>query len=173
MSLYSFEGKSPEVSPKTYISPAAHLIGDVHVDHDCWIGPGAVIRADFGTIRIGAYSAVEENCVIHCMPDRVCSIGRYVTLGHGAMIHCRLIEDYASVGMGTVVSMDAVLRTWCVVGEGSLVKARQEIPAESIAVGSPARVIKRLEGAAKEYWVEGKEIYADLARRYLQGLKAV
>lgn len=171
MSLYALGNMIPKVEVGTYISPAAHVIGDVHIGPTCWIGPGAVIRGDFGHIEIGSCTAIEENCVIHCYPDRICCIGNYVTIGHGALIHGMKIENYASVGMGASVGLDAVLREWSVIGEGAVVRARQAIPAYSIAVGSPAKVIGTLDDERKAFWEHGKKLYVELVQRYLDGLR--
>src|SRR5665648_326011 len=100
MSLYTLESMRPSVADGTFVSPGAHVIGDVRIGTGCWIGPGAVIRADFSPILIGDYTAIEEKCVVHSQPGFECRIGDFVTIGHGAIIHGVLIGDYATIGMG-------------------------------------------------------------------------
>lgn len=171
MSLYSLEGRKPCVATGTYVSPAAHLIGDVRVGAGCWIGPGAVIRADFAPITIGENTAIEENCVVHSQPETPCRIGDSVTIGHGAIIHGALVDDFATIGMGVVVGMQAKIGRWAIVGEGSVVKSRQEIPPEKIAAGVPAKIVRDLDEERKAFWMNGKRLYRDLTRRYLEGLQ--
>lgn len=170
MTLFALGGKAPVVEKGSYISPAAQVIGPVRIATGCWIGPGAVLRADFGPIRIGSWTAVEENCVIHCKPGTECVVGAHVTIGHGAIVHGALIEDWASVGMGAVIGVDAKLGKWSLVGEGAVVRSRQEVPAETIVAGTPARVIGTMDAERRVFWEEGKRHYEDLVARYLEGL---
>ena len=151
------------------MSPAAHVIGSVRIGTGCWIGPGAVLRADFGPIRIGPYTAIEENCVIHCKPGVECDIGEYVTIGHGTIVHAASICDYASVEMGAVIGVDAKLGRWCIVGEGSVVKSRQEVEPETVVAGIPAQVIGRLDEKRRAFWKNGKRLYVELVRMFAEG----
>jgi phenylacetic acid degradation protein len=171
MTLARFEGKTPRIGEGTYIHPSADLFGDVEVGRGCWIGPGARLRGDYGKIRIGDCTSVEDNCVVHARPGETCQIGNWVTVGHGAIIHSAArIDDHAVIGMGAIVSDWAVVGSWSVVGEGAVVRQRQEIPAERIAVGVPARVIEKVvDEAYKTEWTRFKETYVDLARRYPSG----
>jgi carbonic anhydrase/acetyltransferase-like protein (isoleucine patch superfamily) len=171
MTVASFEGQRPQIGEGTYIHPSADVFGDVTIGEGCWIGPGARIRGDYGMIVIGDHSSVEDNCVIHARPGEQTTIGNWVTLGHGAIIHnVRMIHDYAIIGMGAVVSDWAEIGEWAVVGEGAVVRQGQEVPANHIAVGVPARVLdKQVSEDYKAQWTRFKGIYVDLARRYPQG----
>lgn len=171
MTLARFEGKLPRVGEGSYVHPSADLFGDVEIGRGCWIGPGARLRGDYGAIRIGDHTSVEDNCVIHARPGEICRIGSWVTVGHGAIIHNAAgIDDYAVIGMGGIVSDWAVVGRWSVVGEGAVVRQRQEIPAGRIAVGVPARILeKSVDDAYRAEWTRFKEIYVDLAARYPNG----
>jgi phenylacetic acid degradation protein len=171
MTLAGFEGKLPRIGEGSYVHPSADLFGDVEIGRGCWIGPGARLRGDYGSIRIGDHTSIEDNCVIHARPGEVCRIGNWVTVGHGAIIHnAARIDDYAVIGMGGIVSDWAVVGLWSVVGEGAVVRQRQEIPAGRIAVGVPARVLeKQVDESYKSEWIRFKETYVDLARRYPAG----
>ena len=85
------------------------MFGDVTIGEECWIGPGARIRGDYGAIIIGSRSSVEDNCVIHARPEETSRIGDWVTLGHGSIIHNATIEDWVIVGMGGIGSRLAQL----------------------------------------------------------------
>lgn len=171
MGLFALKDRVPSVEEGSYVDPDAHIIGDVHIGPGCWIGPGAAIRADFGTIKIGSYTAVEENCVIHCRPECICRIGDYVTIGHGALLHGVTIEDFVTVGMGSVVGVNSVLKRWCILGEGTIVKSNQEISPGAVAVGSPAKEVKVLSDEEKAHQKDLKQYYVELPKRYLDGLK--
>jgi phenylacetic acid degradation protein len=169
MTIASFEGKTPRIGADTYVHPSADVYGDVTLGQGCWIGAGARIRGDYGTIVIGDYSSVEENCVIHARPGEQTTIGDWVTLGHGAIIHNATIHDYVVVGMGGIVSDWTVVGEWAVVGEGAVVRQGQEIPPGHVAVGVPAKVLKEVSEEYKVQWTEFKKVYVDLARRYPKG----
>ncbi len=174
MTIGIFEEKRPEIGAGSYVHPSADVLGDVTIGRGCWIGPGARIRGDYGTIVIGHHCSVEDNCVIHVRPGEQTTIGNWVTVGHGAVIHnVKAIRDYVIVGMGAVVSDWAVVGEWGVVGEGAVVRQGQEIPPERIAVGVPARVLdKTVSDAYKAQWTHFKETYVELARRYSEGYRA-
>jgi carbonic anhydrase/acetyltransferase-like protein (isoleucine patch superfamily) len=169
--IYSFEGRTPVIGDGSYVHPSADVLGNVTIGSGCWIGPGARIRGDYGRIVIGDNSSVEDNCVIHARPDEQTTIGNWVTVGHGAIVHNATVHDWTLLGMGSIVSDWAVVGEWTAVGEGAVVVQRQEIPADSIAVGTPARVLgKKIEEAYKSKWREFKKLYVGLAARYPAGL---
>ena len=170
--ISTFENKTPEIAPAAYVHPSADIIGNVVIGAGCWIGPGARIRGDYGRIIIGNNSCVEDNCIIHARPDKQTTIGEWVTIGHGAIVHNATVRDWALLGMGCIVSDWAVIGEWAVLGEGSLARQHQEIPDNRIAVGSPARVLdKEIDEAFKEQWRGFKKLYAELAGRYKEGLR--
>ena len=171
MTVAAFEGKVPRLGRDTYVHPSADVFGDVDIGAGCWIGPGARIRGDYGRIVIGDCTAVEDNVVVHARPGEQTTIGSWVTLGHGCVIHnVKRLGDYAVIGMKAVVSDWAVLGEWAVVGEGAVVTQGREIPAEHIAVGVPAKVLeKRVDASYKAEWTRFKSLYVDLARRYPAG----
>lgn len=168
MALYRFAGREPSVGAGSYVSELAMVIGDVRIEENCYVGHGAILRGDYGTILVGSGTAVEEGVVVHAPPEGTCRIGRSVTLGHGAIIHCDDIEDYAVIGMGAVISMHAKVGGWAIVAEGSVVKNRQVVPEKVVAAGSPAAVVRELSPKDREFWTWGKQLYVDLAQKYLK-----
>jgi carbonic anhydrase/acetyltransferase-like protein (isoleucine patch superfamily) len=167
MSIYEFEKKKPRIGKGTFIFPSADVIGDVTIGENCYIGPGARIRGDYGSIRIGDDTAVEENVVIHARPNEKTIIGNSVTIGHAAIIHNATIHDWAIIGMGAIVSDYAEIGEWAVVAEGAVVKNKEKIPDKAIAVGVPAKVVAEITLEYKKQWTEYKNIYSDLARKRL------
>ena len=167
MSIYEFEKKKPRIGKGTFIFPSADVIGDVTIGENCYIGPGARIRGDYGSIRIGNDTAVEENVVIHARPNEKTIIGDSVTIGHAAIIHNATIHDWAIIGMGAIVSDYAEIGEWAVVAEGAVVKNKEKIPDKAIAVGVPAKVVAEITLEYKKQWTEYKNIYSDLARKRL------
>lgn len=165
MPIYEFENRKPKIGKGTFIFKSADVIGDVVLGENCYIGPGARIRGDYGSIRIGDGTAVEENVVIHARPNDITVIGNHVTIGHASIIHNATIHDWAIIGMGAIVSDWAEIGEWAVVAEGAVVKNKQKIPNKTIAVGIPAKALSEINLEYKKQWTKYKEIYSDLSRR--------
>ncbi|HEY79095.1 MAG TPA: gamma carbonic anhydrase family protein [Dehalococcoidia bacterium] len=165
--LYSFDNKRPTIGKESYVSDTALVIGDVRIGNNCYIGHGAILRGDYGTIEVGDGTAIEEGVVVHAPPEGMCSIGKKVTVGHGAIIHSKSIGDMSVIGMGAVLSVRAELGERSVAGEGAVVKADQKIPDGKVAVGNPARVVREVSSKDTDFWDFGKQFYIDLARKYL------
>ncbi len=172
--LYRFDGKQPQVGIGTYVSQLAHIIGDVVIGDQCYIGHGAIVRGDYGRIVIGSGTAVEEGVIIHAPPGDTAAIGRRVTVGHGAILHGRSIGDLAVIGMGALASLFSQVGERSIVAEGSVVKLNQEIPDNVVAAGNPARVVRPVSEQDEEMWAYGKQVYIDLAAKYLrQGMTPI
>lgn len=171
MALYEFEGKKPVIGEDAYVCETADVIGDVRIGDRCYIGPGARIKGDYGSIAIGNETSVQENCILHARPGDRCTVGDHCTIGHGAILHNCTIEDEVVVGMGAIVSDWAVVREKAVIAEGAVVRQSDEIPADMIAAGVPAKVIKQVTADGRRFQQLARDVYPELALRYLKSLK--
>ena len=169
MTIYAFEDRRPNIAATAYVSPSAQIIGDVTIGDRCYIGHGAILRGDYGSIEIGDETAVEEGVIVHARPEDWTRIGKRVTIGHGAMIHNATIQDEAVIGMRAVISDFSEVETAAIIGEMGLVKNGQKIPARKVAVGVPVKVVGDVEDRhiAMTHWA--KDLYVDLSARYLAG----
>jgi carbonic anhydrase/acetyltransferase-like protein (isoleucine patch superfamily) len=165
---YRFNGHEPVAGTDTYVSETAIVIGDVIIGNNCYIGHGAILRGDYGRIEIGDGSAIEEGAVVHAPPDGTCSIGKKVTVGHGAVIHSKSIGDLAVIGMGSVVSIGAEVGSGSIVAEACVVKTGQKVPENTVVVGNPARAARQVSQKDTDFWDAGKQVYIDLAKKYLK-----
>ncbi len=166
MSVYEFEGKKPQIGSSSHVFETASVIGDVIVGDYVWIGPGAVLRGDYGTIEIGDYTAIEDNCVVHARPGEKTLIQEHVTIGHLATIHTATIRPWAVVGMGATVSDYSEVGEWAVVAEGAVVKSKSKVPDESIFAGIPAASIGKITDEFRKTWTEYKAYYNNFATSY-------
>jgi carbonic anhydrase/acetyltransferase-like protein (isoleucine patch superfamily) len=173
MAIWQLGTRTPRIGEGTYVSESADVIGDVEIGKECFIGPGARLRGDYGRIVIGNGTSVEDNCVIHARPDEQTTIGNFVTLGHGCIIHNATIHDNAVIGMGSVVSDWAVVEEWGVVAESALVKSKQVVPTRSIAAGVPSKIIGMIDENYRQTWDKFKNIYVQLAKRYTNELRLI
>jgi phenylacetic acid degradation protein len=173
MTIYEFEAKQPVIGRSSYIHEKATVIGNVMIGNDCFIGAGAVIRGDYGTIEIGSRTSVQENSVIHARPEEKSSIGNDVQVGHGAILHNCKIKDLAVIGLGSRICDYAIVGTWAIIGEGSVVSARTEIPDGKVAIGIPAKVVRDVKDEEKKLWGAYKQKYVELASKYKSSLKRI
>lgn len=172
--LYKFDGKQPTVGENTYVSELASVIGDVVIGAHCNVGHGAILRGDYGRIEVGDGTAVEEGVIVHAPPGETNRIGRKVTIGHGAVIHGREIGDQAVIGMGAILSIRSEVGERTIIAEGGVVKSGQRIPPKVVAAGNPAKVVREITAKDEERWNRGKQLYVDLARKYLdEGMEPV
>jgi len=167
--LYRFDGKQPMVGKDTYVSDLARVIGDVIIGNHCYIGHGAIIRGDYGRIEISDGTAVEEGAIIHAPPGDTNSIGIKVTIGHNAVIHGKSIGYKAVIGMGSILSLWSEVGDRAIIAEGTVVKLKQVIAPKIVAAGNPAKAIRGVTARDEEFWNWGKQLYIDLARKYLDG----
>ncbi len=170
MPVFQYEGKSPLIGKGSYVFPTATVIGNVRIGENTWIGPGAVLRGDYGTIEVGSFSAVEDNCVLHARPGEKTVIGDHVTLGHGSVVHTAHVKDWAVVGMGAVVSDFAEVGEWAAIGEGAVVRSKASVADRKVAVGIPAKEIASVNDDYIELWTAYKERYNDFCRKYRESL---
>jgi carbonic anhydrase/acetyltransferase-like protein (isoleucine patch superfamily) len=165
--LLSFDGKEPQVAPDAFVAPTAVLIGDVVVEEGASVWFGAVLRADFDRIVVGAGSSVQDNCVVHTNEDLPTLIGQNVTVGHLSLLEGCVIEDEAIIGMGSIVLNRARVGRRVMLAAGSVVNEDDEIPPEVLAAGAPAEVKKELDGSSSEWIETAAREYQELRLRYM------
>jgi carbonic anhydrase/acetyltransferase-like protein (isoleucine patch superfamily) len=172
MPLFSFEGVSPTVHPDAWIAPTATLIGDVVIEKDVSIWYGVVVRADFGKIIIREGANIQDNSVLH-VNTGVCEVGRNVTVGHMCLVHDCTVGEQALIGNGSTVLDQAVIGERALVAAGATVTPNTEVPAEHIAMGSPAKKFVPLTDSARAWVEHNAAIYQQLARRHAEGIAPV
>jgi phenylacetic acid degradation protein len=161
--VWAYDGIVPVVDPDAFVHPAAVLIGDVIVGAGCYVGPGAVLRGDFGRIVMAPGSNLQETCVCHAFPGKDVTVAELGHVGHGAVLHGCRIGRNAMVGMNAVVMDEAVIGENAILGAQAFVKAGDEIPAGALAVGSPAKVLRQLTDDEIAWKREGTGVYQQLA----------
>ena len=149
--------QTPCVDAEAYVAPGAFLAGTVHLRARASVWPSASLRGDIAPIEIGEESNVQDNAVIHVATGQGVSVGRRVTIGHGAIVHACTIGDESLIGMGAIILDGAIIGERCLVGAHATVLMNTIIPPGSMVVGSPARIVRTL--TAKEQ--EGLGSWAD------------
>lgn len=169
--VWEYEGLVPVVHPAAYLHETSVLIGNVVVESECYVGPGAVLRGDLGPIVLMRGSNVQDTCVIHSFPEVKAVVGKGASIGHGAILHGCRIGPNALIGMNAVVMDGAVVGENSVVGALTFVKAGTTVPPNSLFVGSPGRLKRGLTDAELQQKREEAGIYLLLAARGRKRLK--
>lgn len=170
MPCYSIEGVIPVVDPTAYVHPTAVLIGDVIVGPDCYIGPCASLRGDFGRIILERGVNVQDTCVIHGFPSADTVVEENGHIGHGAVLHSCVVRRDALVGMNAVVMDEAEIGEQSIVAASAFVRAGMKIPRRSLAAGVPAKVLRDLSEQEIAWKLEGTHTYQDLTRRCIASM---
>ncbi len=172
LTVYSINGVTPVVDPSAFVHPSAVLIGDVIVAANCYIGPCASLRGDFGRIDVRAGANLQDTCVMHGFPGTDTIVEEDGHIGHGAVLHGCVVRRNALVGMNAVVNDNAIVGESAIVAAMAFVKAGFEVPAGMLAAGMPARIVRALTAQELAWKVEGTDSYRELARRSAATMRA-
>jgi carbonic anhydrase/acetyltransferase-like protein (isoleucine patch superfamily) len=168
MAAYALGPKRPRIHPTAVIAPTSTLIGDVVIGPRTSIWPGAVIRGDYGYIRIGSDCSIQDNVVVHCSAEDPTIIGNGVTIAHSAVIHACRVGDECLIGVGAIIFDGASVGKHSILGVGSTVLGEARIPPRSVAVGAPAKVIRRATNKDLRLIRESYKAYVEMGRRYVE-----
>ncbi len=173
MTLYTLDGRAPEVDPDSWIAPDANLVGRIVVEAGASVWFGSTLRGDNEEIRICAGSNVQENCVLHTDMGYPLTVGAGCTIGHKVMLHGCTIGENSLIGMGAIVLNGARIGRNCLIGAGALITEGKEIPDGSLVMGVPGKVVRALDEAAIEGLRKSALGYQANMRRFKGGLVPV
>ena len=170
LKVYAIDGIVPVVDPTAYVHPSAILIGDVIIGPDCYVGPCASLRGDFGRLILERGANVQDTCVMHGFPGTDTVVEEDGHIGHGAVLHGCRIKRNALVGMNAVIMDNVVIGEEAIIAASAFVKAGVEIPPRVLVAGVPAKVIRPLSEDEIRCKGQGTATYQDLTRRCLATL---
>jgi len=170
--IIKFDGKTPHIGNNCFIAPNATLIGDVVVEDNVSIWFGAVLRGDYGKIIVKKGSSIQDNAVVHVIPDCETVIGENVTVAHGVILHGCTIENSAIIGMGSVVQDFCIIGEESMIAAGAVVPSNMKVPPRHLAAGVPAVVKKEITGASLMWVKTSAQMYQELADRYILNLSS-
>lgn len=170
MPYYAIDGIRPVVDPSSYVHPTATLIGDVIVGADCYIGPSAVLRGDFGRLILEEGANLQDTCVMHGFPNTDTVVEKNGHIGHGAVLHGCCVKENALVGMNAVVMDGAIIGESSIVAAMSFVKANFEVPAKHLAAGTPCKILRELSDDEIAWKTSGTRDYQRLTKRSLASM---
>lgn len=162
--IYSFKGFIPVIHPSSFVHPLATVTGNVVIGKDVYIGPGAALRGDWGAVVIEDGCNVQENCTLHMFPGKTILLRKNAHIGHGAVIHGASIGEDCLIGMNSVVMDNVEMGSGCIIGALSFIPESTIIPARSLMVGNPARIIKEVSDDMLAWKKKGTMLYQTLPK---------
>jgi carbonic anhydrase/acetyltransferase-like protein (isoleucine patch superfamily) len=172
--IHPYQGFLPQLGDNVYVHPSACVIGDVVLDDDVSVWPGAVIRGDVNHIRIGSGSNIQDGSVLHVShksswdPEGApLLIGNNVTVGHRVILHGCSIADECLIGMGSIVMDKVVIEPRVLLGGGSLVPEGRVLESGYLYLGSPARRVRPLSERELAHFLYSAQHYIRLKNNYM------
>ena len=171
--IYSLDGLVPQIAATAWVAPDANIIGRVVLMDESSVWFGATLRGDNEEIRLGAGSNIQEASVLHTDMGYPLTIGANCTIGHRAMLHGCTIGDGTLIGMGATILNGARIGKGCLIGACALITEGKEIPDGSLVMGSPGKVVRLLDDAARARLLLSAQGYRTNAARFQAGLVAI
>lgn len=169
--IRSYKGITPRLGERVYVDESAQVIGDVELGDHASVWMCAVIRGDVHSIRIGAYTNVQDNCVVHVYKEEHPTlVADHVTVGHSVTLHGCRVDSYCLIGMGATILNDAHVGAESIVAAGSLVPEGMVIPPRSLVMGTPAKFRRQLTDEEREGLRLSAANYYDYKESYLAEL---
>lgn len=166
MPAYALGSKKPRIHRSAILAPNCAIIGDVVIGPRTSIWPGAVLRGDYGYIRIGSDCSIQDNAVIHCSGENPAIVGKGVTVAHSAIVHACRIGDECLIGAGAIIFDGAMVGKHSILGLGCIVLEGRKIPPRSVAVGAPAKIIRKATLEDVRAVKESYKAYVKMAQLY-------
>lgn len=169
--IYEFRGIKPVIHKSSFIHPQAAVTGNVTIGKNCYIGPGAALRGDWGEIILEDGCNVQENCTIHMFPGVTVLLKKGSHMGHGSIVHGATIGRNCLIGMNAVIMDNVILGDECIVGALSFVKDGAIFPKRSLIAGSPASLLRKVSTEMIAWKTKGTAIYQQLPAECHASLK--
>lgn len=175
MALYDLGGVAPRVhgTGQFWVAPNAVVLGNVTIGVDASVWFGATVRGDNEPIIIGQRSNVQDGCVLHTDPGFPLSIGADCTVGHMVMLHGCTIGRGSLIGIGSIILNGAKIGEECLIGANTLIAEGKDIPARSMVLGSPGKIVRQLSDDDVKRIAGSAARYVANWQRYAAGFKPV
>jgi carbonic anhydrase/acetyltransferase-like protein (isoleucine patch superfamily) len=161
--IRNFDGKTPRIAESAFVSEAAYVIGDVEIGENSGVFPGAVIRGDFASIKIGNNTMVEDGSIVHS--GSPVEIGDNCIIGHSVVMHGIKVGNDCLLGNNATILDNVKIGNHCIIAAGALVSPGTEVPDNAMVMGIPG-VIRKISTTRQQRMGSGNQSYADLLKRY-------
>ena len=164
--IYPYNGKMPKIDETAYIADFVTITGDVTIGAYSSIWFNTVIRGDVSPTIIGNRVNVQDFCCLHQSPKYPLILEDDVTIGHRVTLHSCHIKEKALIGMDATVLDGAVIGEGAFIGAGSLIPPGKVIPPNSLAFGSPVKVVRELTEEDKKDMERIRTEYVEKGQYY-------
>ena len=168
--IYDFEGHTPKLDPNSWVASNSVVIGKVELKKDSNIWFNVTLRGDVEPITVGEGSNVQDGSVVHSDPGCPVVIGKNVTVGHLVMLHGCTIGDNSLIGIGAVILNNAKIGKNCIIGAKALITENKEIPDNSLVVGAPGKIIRKVTDDEIKQLTENAKHYQDNWKKYSKSI---
>jgi carbonic anhydrase/acetyltransferase-like protein (isoleucine patch superfamily) len=166
--IRSYKNIRPTIPASCYVDKSAQIIGDVELGEHASVWMNAVLRGDVHSIRVGAYSNIQDCSVLHGMKEKYgVFVGEYVTVGHSVTLHGCAIGDRCLIGMGSVILNGAWIGAGSIIAAGTLITEKTVVEAGSLWMGSPGKFRRKIEPADQEAIMRYAKNYLEYKDAYL------
>lgn len=154
---------------KSAINLGAVIVGEVTIAKDVNLWFNSTIRGDMAKVTIEEGTNIQDNVVVHTNTGLETFIGKMVTVGHSAIIHAATVNDFALIGMGSIILDGAQIGKYAMVAAGTLVPPGKIVPERTLVMGNPMRIVRELSDKEIEANINNAKLYFELARSYKNG----
>ena len=174
MPVLALDGLTPELPPagEYWIAPDAYLIGRVSLARDASVWFGAVLRGDNELIEVGEGTNIQEHSVLHTDAGVPFKLGRGCTVGHRALLHGCIVGDNCLIGIGATILNNVTIGENCLIGAHTLLTEGKSIPAGSLVMGAPGKVVRALSPEEIERIRWSAQHYIENFRKFQKALSA-
>jgi len=166
--ILTINAYSPQIHSSAFVAANATVIGRVTIGQGVSVWFQTVIRGDVNEIAIGENSNIQDGCLLHVTHEHRLSVGDFVTVGHGAILHGCTVESRCLISMGAIVLDGAIIGSGSIVAAGAVVAPGSKIPANSLVMGIPAKVIRPVMAQDTALIESGWQNYLNYAKQYKQ-----
>jgi len=168
--FYDLENKKIKNAGENWVAPNASIIGDVTLEKNTSIWFNATLRGDVDNIYVGEGSNIQDGSVLHTDPGYPLKIGKNVTIGHLVMLHGCTIADNSLIGIGAVILNGAKIGKNCIIGAKTLITENKEIPDNSLVIGSPGKIVRKVTDQEVKSITKNAIHYQDNWKKYFKSI---
>jgi carbonic anhydrase/acetyltransferase-like protein (isoleucine patch superfamily) len=152
-----------------YVARGAVVLGDVVLAPGVNIWFNSVVRGDLARITLGARVNVQDGSIVHTDHDQPLTVEEGVVVGHAAVVHGRCVGRDSLIGIGARLLSGCEVGEECLIAAGAVVTEGRRIPARSVVMGVPGRVVRAITPEELERTRQICAHYLELAQRYARG----
>lgn len=164
--IIQYKNKKPMIDDSAYIDPFCRIIGDVEIGKNVSVWPGAILRGDDGKIIIKKNTAILDHAFLEAPQNNPIIVEQNSIISHGSILHGCKIGKNVLVGIGAIVLDGCTVGDNSIIGAGAVLTPIKKIPARSVVLGMPAKVVKRTSSEEIKKIKEENELIKKKAKEY-------